>query len=93
MKREEIKTLEDAMIYISEIEEKHKNHSVYIEALNTKVKSLEESNKTLSTENTSIKEKYFDLWLKESKTATIEEDKKVEEEPPTKSLEELLMED
>lgn len=91
MKKEDIKTLEDAMTYISEIEKKFENRETEIEALESKIKTLEDSNTKLSEENTSVKEKYFDLWLKEGRQTKSEETKV--EEPVNKTLDELLMED
>lgn len=92
MKREEIKTLEDAMTYIDEVEKKHSDYTTEIEALKNQNKTLTESNDRLSKENTSVKEKYYDLWLKEGRQ-TKEVDESQEEIPQEKSLEELLMED
>ena len=91
MNKKEIKTLEDAMIYINDMEKTMQNNKTHLEGLQNKVTTLEKDKETLTKENGDLKAKYYDLWASQPRTDnTIQEETK---EEPVKSLEDLLMEE
>ena len=91
MDKKEIKTLEDAMTYINEMEKSMQDNKTHLEGLQNKVNTLEKDKETLTKENGDLKAKYYDLWASQPRTDnTIQEETK---EEPVKSLEDLLMEE
>ena len=91
MDKKEIKTLEDAMIYINDMEKSMQDNKTHLEGLQNKVNTLEKDKETLTKENGDLKAKYYDLWASQPRTDnTIQEETK---EEPVKSLDELLMEE
>ena len=91
MNKKEIKTLEDAMIYINDMEKTIQDNKTHLEGLQNKVNTLEKDKETLTKENGDLKAKYYDLWASQPRTDnTIQEETK---EEPVKSLEDLLMEE
>ena len=91
MNKKEIKTLEDAMIYINDMEKTMQDNKTHLEGLQNKVNTLEKDKETLTKENGDLKAKYYDLWASQPRTDnTIQEETK---EEPVKSLDELLMEE
>ena len=90
MDKKEIKTLEDAMSYINEMEKSMQDNKTHLEGLQNKVNTLEKDKETLTKENGDLKAKYYDLWTSQPRTDnTIQEETK---EETVKSLEDLLME-
>ena len=90
MDKKEIKTLEDAMSYINEMEKSMQDNKTHLEGLQNKVNTLEKDKETLTKENGDLKAKYYDLWTSQPRTdKTIQEEVK---EESVKSLEDLLME-
>lgn len=91
MNKKEIKTLEDAMIYINDMEKTMQDNKTHLEGLQNKVTTLEKDKEILTKENGDLKAKYYDLWASQPRTDnTIQEETK---EEPVKSLEDLLMEE
>ena len=91
MNKKEIKTLEDAMIYINDMEKTIQDNKTHLEGLQNKVTTLEKDKEILTKENGDLKAKYYDLWASQPRTDnTIQEETK---EEPVKSLDELLMEE
>ena len=91
MDKKEIKTLEDAMTYINEMEKSMQDNKTHLEGLQNKVNTLEKDKETLTKENGDLKAKYYDLWTSQPRTDnTIQEETK---EESVKSLDELLMEE
>lgn len=91
MKKEEIKTLEDAMTYIDEIEKVGQDNKTHLEGLQNKVSTLEQEKEGLAKENGELKAKYYDLWTSHPRTDI--DHKEETKEEPTKSLDELLLEE
>lgn len=90
MKKEEIKTLEDAMTFIDEMEKVGQDNKTHLEGLQNKVSTLEKEKESLTQENGNLKAKYYDLWSRQPRTNTTQEETK---EETVKSLDELLMEE
>jgi len=90
MKKEEIKTLEDAMTFIDEMEKVGQDNKIHLEGLQNKVSTLEKEKESLTQENGDLKAKYYDLWTSQPRTNNTQEETKEEN---IKSLDELLMED
>lgn len=90
MKKEEIKTLEDAISFIEEMEKLGQDNKTHLEGLQNKVSTLEKEKESLTQENGDLKAKYYDLWTSQPRTNTIQEEIK---EETVKSLDELLMEE
>ena len=91
MDKKEIKTLEDAMTFINDMEKTIQDNKTHLEGLQNKVNTLEKDKETLTKENGDLKAKYYDLWASQPRTDnTIQEETK---EEPVKSLEDLLMEE
>lgn len=90
MKKEEIKTLEDAMTFIDEMEKVGQDNKIHLEGLQNKVSTLEKEKESLTQENGDLKAKYYDLWTSQPRSNTPQEETKEEN---VKSLDELLMEE
>lgn len=90
MDKKEIKTLEDAMSYINEMEKSMQDNKTHLEGLQNKVNTLEKDKETLTKENGDLKAKYYDLWTSQPRTDNTKQEEVKEE--PVKSLDELLME-
>ena len=91
MDKKEIKTLEDAMIYINDMEKSMQDNKTHLEGLQNKVNTLEKDKETLTKENGDLKAKYYDLWASQPRTDNTTQEETKEE--PVKSLEDLLMEE
>ena len=90
MDKKEIKTLEDAMTYINEMEKSMQDNKTHLEGLQNKVNTLEKDKETLTKENGDLKAKYYDLWTSQPRTDNTKQEETKEE--IVKSLDELLME-
>lgn len=90
MNKKEIKTLEDAMIYINDMEKTMQDNKTHLEGLQNKVNTLEKDKETLTKENGDLKAKYYDLWTSQPRTDNTKQEETKEE--TVKSLDELLME-
>ena len=90
MDKKEIKTLEDAMIYINDMEKSMQDNKTHLEGLQNKVNTLEKDKETLTKENGDLKAKYYDLWTSQPRTDNTKQEETKEE--TVKSLDELLME-
>lgn len=91
MDKKEIKTLEDAMTYINEMEKSMQDNKTHLEGLQNKVNTLEKDKETLTKENGDLKAKYYDLWTSQPRTDNTKQEETKEE--TVKSLDELLMEE
>ena len=93
MKKEDIKTLEDALTYISDLEEIQNNKTIEIDGLNAKMKEMETTSNKLVEENSELKQRCYNLFMKIPRQG--QEDKMQEEvkEVPSKTLDDLLLED
>ena len=91
MNKKEIKTLEDAMIYINDMEKTMQDNKTHLEGLQNKVNTLEKDKETLTKENGDLKAKYYDLWTSQPRTDNTKQEETKEE--TVKSLDELLMEE
>ena len=92
MEKEEIKSLEDALSFIADLEEIQNNKTIEIDGLNAKMKEMDTSIKKITEENKELKERCYDLFMKIPRQ---QEDKKQEEvkKVQSKSLDDLLLED
>lgn len=90
MKKEEIKTFEDAMTFIDEMEKVGQDSKTHLEGLQNKVSTLEKEKESLTQENGDLKAKYYDLWTSQPRINNIQEETK---EETVKSLDELLLEE
>ena len=91
MDKKEIKTLEDAMTYINEMEKFLQDNKTHLEGLQNKVNTLEKDKETLTKENGDLKAKYYDLWTSQPRTDNTKQEETKEE--TVKSLDDLLMEE
>ena len=94
MKKEEIKSLEDALQYITEIEEMQDSKTIEIDGLNAKMKDMETVSNKLVEENNELKQRCYDLFMKIPRQGQIVnyQNNEVKEEP-IKSLDDILKED
>ena len=94
MKKEEIKSLEDALQYITEIEELQDSKTIEINGLNAKMKDMETVSNKLVEENNELKQRCYDLFMKIPRQGQVVnyQNKEVKEEP-IKSLDDILKED
>ena len=93
MKKEEIKTLEDALTYISDLEEIQNNKTVEIDGLNAKMKEMETTSNKLVEENSELKQRCYDLFMKIPRQGEVVSNQDIKKEEPVKSLDDLLLED
>ena len=93
MKKEEIKTLEDALTYISDLEEIQNNKTVEIDGLNAKMKEIETTSNKLVEENSELKQRCYDLFMKIPRQGEVVNNQDIKKEEPVKSLDDLLLED
>ena len=91
MNKKEIKTLEDAMIYINDMEKTMQDNKTHLEGLQNKVNTLEKDKEILTKENGDLKAKYYDLWTSQPRTDNTKQEETKEE--TVRSLDELLMEE
>ena len=63
MNRDEIKTLENALEFINELEQKHSTHKVEVDGLTSKLTSFEKINSELKQENENLKKQVYDYWI------------------------------
>ena len=92
MKKEEIKTLEDALTYISDLEEIQNNKTVEIDGLNAKMKEMETTSNKLVEENSELKQRCYDLFMKIPRQGEVVNNQDIKKEEPVKSLDDLLLE-
>ena len=94
MKKEEIKSLEDALQYITEIEELQDSKTIEIDGLNAKMKDMETVSNKLVEENNELKQRCYDLFMKIPRQGQVVnyQNNEVKEEP-IKSLDDILKED
>ena len=93
MKKEEIKSLEDALSFIADLEEIQNNKTIEIDGLNAKMKEMDTSIKKITEENKELKERCYDLFMKiprQGQEVKMQEEVK---EESVKSLDDLLLED
>ena len=93
MKKEEIKTLEDALTYISDLEEIQNNKTVEIDGLNAKMKEMKTTSNKLIEENSELKQRCYDLFMKIPRQGEVVNNQDIKKEEPVKSLDDLLLED
>ena len=94
MKKEDIKNLEDAMQYITEIEEIQDSKTIEIDGLNAKMKDMETASNKLVEENNELKQRCYDLFMKIPRQGQVINYHNEEiKEQPTKSLDDILNED
>ena len=93
MKKEEIKTLEDALTYISDLEEIQNNKTVEIDGLNAKMKEMETTSNKLVEENSELKQRCYDLFMKIPRQGEVVNNQDIKKEESVKSLDDLLLED
>ena len=93
MKKEEIKSLEDALTYISDLEEIQNNKTVEIDGLNAKMKEMETTSNKLVEENSELKQRCYDLFMKIPRQGEVVNNQDIKKEEPVKSLDDLLLED
>ena len=93
MKKEDIKTLEDALTYISDLEEIQNNKTIEIDGLNVKMKEMETTTNKLVEENSELKQRCYDLFMKIPRQGEVVNNQDLKKEDPVKSLDDLLLED
>ena len=93
MKKEEIKTLEDALTYISDLEEIQNNKTVEIDGLNAKMKEMETTSNKLVEENSELKQRCYDLFMKIPRQGEVVNNQVIKKEESVKSLDDLLLEE
>ena len=91
MKKEEIKTLEDALSFIADLEEIQNNKSIEIDGLNAKMKEMETTSNKLVEENSELKQRCYDLFMKIPRQGEVVNSQDIKKEEPVKSLDELLL--
>lgn len=93
MKKEEIKNLEDALQYITEIEELQDSKTIEINGLNAKMKDMETVSNKLVEENNELKQRCYDLFMKIPRQGQVVNYNNEVKEEPIKSLDDILKED
>ena len=93
MKKEDIKTLEDALTYISDLEEIQNNKTIEIDGLNAKMKEMETTSNKLVEENSELKQRCYDLFMKIPRQGEVVNNQDIKKEESVKSLDDLLLED
>ena len=93
MKKEEIKSLEDALSFIADLEEIQNNKTIEIDGLNAKMKEMDTSIKKITEENKELKERCYDLFMKIPRQGEVVNNQDIKKEEPVKSLDDLLIED
>ena len=63
MNKEEIKTLEDALLVIDKLHKAQATHKVEVEGLSAKCKEYENVNKDLTNEVDKLKKQVYDYWI------------------------------
>ena len=63
MNKEEIKSLEDALLVIDELHKAQATHKVEVEGLSAKCKEYEIVNKDLTDEVDRLKKQVYDYWI------------------------------
>ena len=63
MNKEEIKSLEDALLVIDELHKAQATHKVEVEGLSAKCKEYENVNKDLTDEVDRLKKQVYDYWI------------------------------
>ena len=93
MKKEDIKNLEDAMQYITEIEEMQDSKTIEIDGLNAKMKDMETASNKLVEENNELKQRCYDLFMKIPRQGQVVNNQDIKKDESTKSLDDILNED
>ena len=93
MKKEEIKSLEDALQYITEIEEMQDSKTIEIDGLNAKMRDMETVSNKLVEENNELKQRCYDLFMKIPRQGQVVNYNNDLIEEPIKSLDDILKED
>lgn len=93
MKKEEIKSLEDALQYITEIEEMQDSKTIELNGLNAKMKDMETVSNKLVEENNELKQRCYDLFMKIPRQGQVVNYNNEVKEEPIKSLDDILKED
>ena len=93
MKKEEIKSLEDALSFIADLEEIQNNKSIEIDGLNAKMKEMETTSNKIVEENSELKQRCYDLFMKIPRQGEVVNNQDIKKEEPVKSLDDLLLED
>ena len=63
MNKEEIKSLEDALLVIDDLHKAQATHNIEVEGLNAKCKEYEKENKELTNEVDKLKKQVYDYWI------------------------------
>ena len=93
MKKEEIKNLEDALSFIADLEEMQNNKTIEIDGLNAKMKEMETTTNKLVEENSELKQRCYNLFMKIPRQGEVVNNQDLKKEEPVKSLDDLLLED
>lgn len=94
MKKEDIKNLEDALQYITEIEEIQDSKTIEIDGLNAKMKDMETTSNKLVEENNELKQRCYDLFMKIPRQGQeVNYNNNEVKEESIKSLDDILKED
>ena len=93
MKKEDIKSLEDALSFIAEMEEIQDSKTIEIDGLNAKMKDMDTSIKKITEENKELKERCYDLFMKIPRQGQVVNYQEQPKEEPVKSLDDILLED
>ena len=63
MNKEEIKSLEDALLVIDDLHKAQATHNIEVEGLYAKCKEYENKNKELTNEVDKLKRQVYDYWI------------------------------
>ena len=63
MNMDEIKTLEDALLVIDELQKAQATHKIEVEGLTAKCNEFENENKELTNEVDKLKKQVYDYWI------------------------------
>ena len=63
MNKEEIKSLEDALLVIDDLHKAQATHNIEVEGLSAKCKEYENKNKELTNEVDKLKKQVYDYWI------------------------------
>ena len=91
MNKEDIKTLEDALLVIDELHKAQATHKIEVEGLTAKCNDFEVENKALTNEVDKLKKQVYDYWIqipREDGNKVINDNSK--EQADLISLDELL---
>ena len=63
MNMDEIKSLEDALLVIDDLQKAQATHKIEVEGLSAKCKEYENENKVLTNEVDKLKKQVYDYWI------------------------------